>query len=238
MLNFKKFLMKNFKMTDRKIKLFLGIKIERNNDTLTLDQSIYLKAILDKFNMTECKPVKTPINMKIDYEKLNSDEDSGAPCRQLIGSLMYVMLCTRPDLCVTINILSRYQSKNNAELWTNLKRVLRYIKGSINLKLIYKRSNPDAEILVGYVDSDWGGHEDDRKSTSGYLFQAYKNCTVSWNSRRQNTVAASSTEAEYIALFEGVREAIWLKSLFESISIKMVKPITIFEDNRLYKYSK
>jgi hypothetical protein len=84
---------------------------------------------------------------------------------------------------------------------------------------------------VGYVDSDWGGHEDDRKSTSGYLFQAYKNCTVSWNSRRQNTVAASSTEAEYIALFEGVREAIWLKSLFESISIKMVKPITIFEDN-------
>jgi transposase InsO family protein len=91
MLNFKKFLMKNFKMTDlRKIKLFLGIRIERNNDTLTLDQSIYLKAILDKFNMTECKPVKTPINMKIDYEKLNSEEDSGTPCRQLIGSLMYV----------------------------------------------------------------------------------------------------------------------------------------------------
>lgn len=81
------------------------------------------------------------------------------------------------------------------------------------------------------MDADWGNNENDRKSTTGYLFQVFQNCTISWNSKRQNSVATSSTEAEYMALYEGVREAIWFKSLLNSIAINIPEPIVIFEDN-------
>ena len=124
---------------------------------------------------------------------------------------MYILVCTRPDLSTAINILSRYSNKNNKELWQCLKRVLRYLKGSMNLKLVYKKSNYH-HILSGYVDSDWGGDErTDRKSTTGFVFKLFERCTISWNTKRQASVAASSTEAEYMALFEAVKEGLWLR---------------------------
>ena len=91
--------------------------------------------------MSDCKAVSTPLPSKLNYFELNSDETYDAPCRNLIGCIMYIMICTRPDLCVAINILSRYTNKNNKELWQNLKRVLRYLKGSINIKLNYVKQN-------------------------------------------------------------------------------------------------
>lgn len=228
---FKQTLIKSFQMVDlQEVKLFLGIRIERNGDSISMDQNFYLRAVLRKFNMTECKAVDTPLQTKLNYDALSSDSNCKAPCRNLIGCLMYVMLCTRPDLCTAINILSRYQSKNNEELWKSLKRVLRYIQGTLALKLTYTRSN-FVDLLVGYVDSDWGGSETDRKSTTGYLFKVFDNCTISWNTRKQQSVAASSTEAEYMALFEGVREAKWLRSLLMSINLNFSHPVVIYGDN-------
>ncbi|CAH2207849.1 jg3075, partial [Pararge aegeria aegeria] len=230
--NFKRYLMSKFEMTDlQDIKLFLGIKISRYNDKITLDQSAYIKTILNKFKMHECKPVHTPLENKLKYEALNSDEKYNAPCRNVIGCIMYVMICTRPDLSSCINILSRYTNKNNKELWQCLKRVLRYLKGTADLKLTYRRCNYN-NILCGYVDSDWGGNDTkDRKSTTGYLFKLFEQCTITWSTKKQMSVAASSTEAEYMALFEAVREALWLKSLAASININIVNPIIIYEDN-------
>lgn len=83
------------------------------------------------------------------------------------------MLCTRPDLTTAVNILSRYSSKNNSELWQNLKRVLRYLKCTIDMKLIFKKNLSFDNKLIGFVDSDWGGSEIDRKSTSGYLLSIW-----------------------------------------------------------------
>lgn len=230
--NLKHYLMNRFKMIDLKeIRLFLGIKIERENDTISLDQSAYIRTILNKYKMDECNPVSTPLETKLNYEALNSDEKYNAPCRNVIGSLMYVMLCTRPDISTAVNILSRYLNKNNKVLWQYLKRVLRYLKGTMNLKLTYSRTK-FVYILNGYVDSDWGGQDPtDRKSTTGYVFKLFENCTITWNTRKQLSVAASSTEAEYMALFEGVREALWLKSLANSINLIIDEPIVIFEDN-------
>ncbi|KAG6439518.1 hypothetical protein O3G_MSEX000841 [Manduca sexta] len=224
--------MSKFKMTDlNEIKLFLGIKITRFNNKITLDQSAYILTILDKFNMSNCNPISTPLENKLDYKALNIDSEFNAPCRNLIGCLMYVMLCTRPDLSTSINILSRYSNKNNKELWKCLKRVLRYLKGTIHLKLTFKKCNY-TNILTGYVDSDWGGSDvNDRKSTTGYLFKIFDSCTITWNTKRQASVAVSSTEAEYMALFEAVKEALWLRSLAVSIKIDIDKPIIIFEDN-------
>lgn len=231
MKGFKAYLSNEFRMVDlQEIKLFLGIQIERNNQEISLNQSAYLKTVLSKFNMDECKAISTPLPTKLDYDALNSDEAYDAPSRNLIGCLMYVMLCTRPDLCVSINLLSRHQSKNSKILWQYLKRVLRYIKGTINIKLVYKQTNYQ-NILVGFVDSDWGSDETDRKSTTGYIFQLFDCCSISWNTKRQNSVAASSTEAEYMALFEGVREALCLRSLLNDINIKISEPIIMFEDN-------
>lgn len=231
MTDFKNYLKNKFAMTDMdQVKLFLGIHVQIKDDTITLDQNKYLSNILNKFKMNDCNPVKTPLPVKLDYYSLNSDEYYDAPCRQLIGSLMYAMLCTRPDLCFAINLLSRFQIKNNKELWQNLKSVLRYIKGTLNYKLIYKR-NDFMDLLTGYVDSDWAGNEIDRKSTTGYIFQMFDNCTICWNTKRQSTVATSSTEAEYMALYEGIKEACWLKSLISSINVKIKLPIKIFEDN-------
>lgn len=228
---YKNYLKNKFKMTDlNEIKLFLGIKIERLNNKITLDQNAYIKTILKKFNMLDCNPALTPLETKINYIALNSDEKVDAPCQSAIGSLMYVMLCTRPDLSTCVNILSRYANKNNNELWKCLKRVMRYLKGTMNLKLTYEKNNYK-NILFGYVDSDWGGDVTDRKSTTGFLFKLFENCTISWCTRKQNSVASSSTHAEYMALYEAVTEAIWLKQLASSIYIKIAQPILIYEDN-------
>lgn len=229
--NFKQYLMKQFSMKDLKeIKFFLGINIERKDGIITLDQNTYLKTVLKRFNMVDCREVNTPLPTKLNYKALDSDEYYDAPCKNLIGCLMYAMLCTRPDLCLALNLLSRYQKKNNRELWQNLKRVLRYIKGTLNFRLTYKKTIY-TELLTGYADADWANNEIDRKSTTGYLFKLYNNNTISWNTKRQNSVATSSTEAEYMALCEAVKEACWLKSLLSSIKLEVLEPITIFEDN-------
>jgi len=87
--------------------------------------------------MDECHAVSTPLPTKLNYEALDSDEECSAPCRNLIGCLMYLMLCTRPDLSAAISILSRYTIKNNSELRQSIKRVLRYLKGTVDLKLTF-----------------------------------------------------------------------------------------------------
>ncbi len=231
MKDFKNYLMRKFSMKDLgNIRLFLGIKIDSRDGKLTLDQSAYIKTVLEKFRMADCNPVSTPLPTKLNYEALGSDEPCEAPCQSLIGCLMYLMICTRPDLSISVNILSRYASKNNRELWECLKRVLQYLKGTIDLKLTYNRGN-FSQFLIGFVDADFAGDLRDRRSTTGFLFKLFETCTVCWNTRKQSSVAGASTDAEYMALYEGVREALWLKSLAAGIGIKIATPICIFEDN-------
>jgi hypothetical protein len=212
----------------KQISLFLGIRVIRSENEITLDQTIFLKNILTKFNMSDCKLVATPFPVQINYEELNISYN--APCKNLFGCLMYAMLCTRPDLCAAVNILSRFQSKNNKELWQCLKRVLRYIKGTLDIKLVNKRFTY-TNVFIGYADADWGNDLSDRKSTTGYLFCVFESCTICWNTKKQNSVATSSAEAEYMALYESVKEAMWLKSLMKSIDFEIKDPIIIFEDN-------
>src|SRR6266576_1199903 len=228
----KKYLSNVFKMVDLgPLKHFLGIKVDRTENTISLSQSVFLESILSRFRMTDCHPCKTPLEVGLDYEKLNVDDfNCTKPCRSAIGCLMYAMLCTRPDLCATISILSRFQSKNNEELWNHIKCVLRYIKGTINLKLTYRR-NPFKLFLSGFVDADWGSVTTDRQSTSGYIFRLFDTCTITWSSTKQKCVAISSTESEYVALAEGVKEVLWLISILKQMCFQIKLPINIYEDN-------
>ena len=118
-----------------------------------------------------------------------------------------------------------YSNKNNKELWQCSKRLLRYLNGSINIKLRYVSGNNN-NILVGYVHSDWGGYDDkDRKKTTCYYFKLHEHYIIYWNTRKQASVAVSSTEAENLAVLDVVREALWLKSLTISININVSEPI-------------
>jgi len=144
------------------------------------------------------------------------------------------MLCTRPDLSTAISIFSRYTNKNNSELWQSLKRILRYLKGTVDLKLTFIKNENFNDTIIGYVDSDWAESESNRKSTTGFIFKMFDSYVICWNTRKQNSVAASSTEAEYMALFEAVREALCLKSLVSSIKFKLNKPIIILENKQGY----
>lgn len=222
-----------FEMVDLKeIKLFLGMRIIRRDNSISMDQSSYILNILNKFQMTNCKPAATPIDEKVDHIAMKVDDDQcNAPIRSAIGCLMYLMLCTRPDLCYAVNTLSQYSNKQNSTLWTNIKRVLRYLKGTVNLKLIYEKDE-SADVLTGFSDSDWGGQEGtDRRSTTGFVFKLYGKA-ITWNTKRQKTVAASSTEAEYMALYESVREAMYLRQFCQSMHVDILDPITIYEDNQ------
>jgi hypothetical protein len=118
---------------------------------------------------------------------------------------MYVMLTTRPDLSAAVNFFSRFQTNATDAQWFGLKRVLRYVQGTIDLGLCYDKGYDVA--LTGYADSDWAG-DTDRRSTTG--FEVY-GATVSWVTKKQSTVAPSSTEAEYVALATAAAELIWMK---------------------------
>lgn len=140
---------------------------------------------------------------------------------------MYLMLGTRPDISYAVNYYSRFQDKATDETYEHLKRVLRYLKGSSDLKLVYKRQ--EGPILTTFVDSDWGGDLNDRKSVTGYLFKVFNN-TISWTTRKQNCVALSSTEAELTALCSAVCEALWLRKLLLDLNIN-IHELLLFEDN-------
>lgn len=114
---FKQYLSKQFEMKDmNEAQFFLGIKIERKHKQTTMNHTAYLQSVLKRFGTDKCNPISTPFPEKINYTEQKPDVYYEAPCRNLIGCLMYAMLCTRPDLCVSLNILSRFQNKNNKEL--------------------------------------------------------------------------------------------------------------------------
>lgn len=231
--NFKIKLCTNFQMKDLGLASnYLGISIKQdmNSSITVLNQKAYLEKILSDYQMTDCKSVSTPIEQNYNFNLLARDNSENqeieSKCRMLIGSLLYAC-CTRPDLCVAISFLSRYQHCASNDLFKSLKRILRYIKGTINLSLIY-RKNKNFE-LKGYCDADWAGDKIDRKSTTGYIFSIFGN-PVSWCSKKQPNVSLSSTEAEYNALGLAITEGCWLKNLIKEFGYD--SKIYILEDNQ------
>lgn len=143
---------------------------------------------------------------------------------------MYAATTTRFDLCATIGYFSQFQAAATDEHWAHLKRALRYVKATLDLKLTYIRDH-DATGLIGYADADWGGDIVDRKSVSGYVFMMSGN-TISWSAKKQSTVALSSTEAEYVSLGSATCGAIWLRGLLKELGEDMKNHTIIFEVNQ------
>lgn len=208
----------------------LGMKIEIDKSGIWISQGQYIQDVLRKFGMMECKPVGTPMEGKLLKNQVADEtkEKLDVPYRQAVGSLMYAMVGTRPDIAVAVSSVSRFLENPEQEHWIAVKRIMRYLRGTLNYGLKYK-AGMDID-LVGYCDADWAGDVQTRKSTTGYLFML-SDCCVTWNCRRQPTVALSSTEAEYMATCAAGREVMWLRGLLEEVGFAQ-KQTTLFADNQ------
>ena len=208
---------------------FLGIQFSQTEGGITMEQSVYLQNVLEKFEMQNCKPRGTPCEMNPSASNPSQAYEHQSPrkYREIIGSLIYAMACTRPDLCWIVTKLSQHLDNPTEADWVMVKHVLRYLKGTLDLKLHYKKSSSGL-CLSGWSDSDWGSSVEDRRSTTGYLFYLNpEGPPISWNSKKQATVALSSCEAEYMALAASVQECLFLHMLLkdfldgqESVEIK------------------
>ncbi|XP_039683885.1 secreted RxLR effector protein 161-like [Medicago truncatula] len=142
----------------------------------------------------------------------------GTPYASGVGSIMYGMVCSRPDLAYAVSIVSRFMANSGIVHWQALKWVLRYLNGSLKGGLKYTRAAQEEDALEGYVDANYAGNVDTRKSLSGFVFTLY-GTTISWKANQQSVVALSTTQVEYITPVEGVKEAIWLKGMIGELGI-------------------
>jgi hypothetical protein len=202
--------------------------------TTTLSQSKYLSEILNKFRMSDCKPVSTPMepfNSKKKQNSMSNREKIDFPYRSCVGKLSYAALITRPDIAVAVSYCSRYQQNPIHEHFVAIKRILRNIKGTQNLGIVFKASGKNEFKLVGYSDADYGGCTETRKSTSGYCFLLC-NGVISWRTCKQQCISTSTVESEYVALKYAVQEAVWLRRLLVELGFPQSEPTTIHEDNQ------
>lgn len=223
-------LMKSFKMKDLgMIKTYLGINInyDYKNGELSLDQTKYIDSLEKKYDLQNSKLFKTPMEQNL--KLLPAESKNDIRYRNLIGALLYISSGTRPDISFSVNYLSRFQNCYDDTHYKYALRVLKYLILTKNLKLIF-RKNENTEILKCYVDADWAGDINDRKSTTGYVIKMYDN-VIFWKSKKQGSVTKSSTSAEYVALSECVSELKIIKDILFDFEIEFSEPIKIFEDN-------
>jgi len=212
-----------------RLSYFLGIDFEQGDGFVKMNQRGYLSKVLERFEMSDCKPRATPSEQKLEF-------GSETPCdprryREAVGSLVHAMTCTRPEICSVVSGLSQFLSSPLQKHWTAVKHVLRYLKGTLHYELCHRKCD-DGLTLVGYRYADWASSAVDGRSTSGYCFSLNKaDPLISWKSRKQPTVALSSCEAEYIALPAAVQEGLYLTQLLRNID-EVCGPVVIFEDNQ------
>ena len=230
-------LSKSFAMKDLgPAKKMLGINIyrDRKNKQLWLSQERYIEKLLERFNMKNAKPVNSPLaghfklsSQQCPTSKEDQAEMSKIPYASAVGSLMYAMVCTRPDIAYAVGVVSRFLSNPGKKHWAAVKWILRYLRGTSKICLCFNSEKP---LLYGYADADLAGDMDSRKSTSGYMM-TFAGGAVSWQSKLQKCVALSTTEAEYIAATEATKELLWMKNFLQELGSKQ-ESFILYCDNQ------
>ena len=240
----KKDLSKSFDMKDLgPAKQILGMEIARDRKAgkLWLSQEKYIERVLERFNMKHAKPVSTPLasHFKLSKRVCPTTEKekasmSSIPYSSAVGSLMYAMVCTRPDIAHSVGLVSRYLSNPGKAHWDAVKWIFRYLRGTSKLCLCYGGGKP---ILEGFTDADMAGDVDSRKSTSGYVF-TFSRGAISWQSKLQKCVALSTTEAEYIAAVEASKEMLWLKRFLRELGLEQGEYVVLCDSQSAIDLSK
>lgn len=231
----KKNLMDRYEMRDiGEAKLILGMRVQRDckAKTILLDQESYIQEALKRFNMANANPARTPLPSGAVLQKADSDykADSGLlrQYQALIGTLIYVMIGTRPDISYAVIRLSQYMSNPTDHHYKSAKYILRYLLGTQSYAIKYNGSSNAG--IIGYSDADWAENKDDRHSTTGYVFLLAEGA-ISWTSKKQKTVALSSMESEYMALCETSKQCYWLRTVLKELDLKQQEPTILCCDN-------
>lgn len=227
----KMLLSSHFKMKDLgAVSTFLGMNVSQSAATVSVNLSHYLTGLLDAFQLSNCNPVHTPFAAGTSFVPNGSvlSVSDTSLYRTMVGKLLFAANTARPDLAYAASTLSRFIKEPHSNHLAAAKHVLRYVKGTLNLGLVFRQST--SMNLVGYCDSDWAADKNDRKSITGYVFMM-AGAAITWKSKKQQTVALSSTEAEYMALGDAVKEVLWLIQLLKHVGLSINKPPVIFEDN-------
>lgn len=210
----KDMLLKSFDARDLKeAAFFLGMDIgrDRAQRVLTLHQRQYTQAVLDRFGMADAKPRSLPMAAGTVLERSDerTEEDGVVGYSALVGSLLYLSVCTRPDLAYSVGALARHMSKPDAGHMQAAKSVLRYVRGTSGYGLRFGGSDT---VLLGFCDADYAGDAQTRRSTSGFVFLMHGGA-ITWLSQLQRTAAHSTAEAEYMSAAAAIKEALWLRNL-------------------------
>ncbi|SCZ96106.1 BZ3500_MvSof-1268-A1-R1_Chr8-1g10009 [Microbotryum saponariae] len=209
----------------------LGIQVKRGQDgSITLSQERYLRDILARFQFTDAKPASIPMQpgVVLDFEDLAATPQDRTRYLQAIGSLMYAAVGTRPDLAFVVSYLARFSQQPGPEHWTAIKQVLRYIKGTLDLGLTYRKTS---QPLRGYSDANWGACLTTSRSTMGYAF-ILSGAAIAWCSKREHRVAKSTTDAEYLSLSYTSGDAIHLSELLAELGAPVSGPVVLYGDNQ------
>ncbi|SMR55934.1 unnamed protein product [Zymoseptoria tritici ST99CH_3D1] len=213
-------LAKRFEMSDLgPCAYYLGMTVRRDrvNRKIFLSQQAYIEKFLRQHNMWEQKVRTTPIDSSAKIQPAEegyiAPDELRTKYQSAVGSLMYAMLGTRPDIAYSVSVVSRFCANPTEEHWKLVERIMAYLRHTIQFELVY---HGDLQLLSGYTDADWAGDIETRRSTSGWVFSLGSGA-ISWSSKRQTRVALSTVEAEYIGETQAAKEAIWLKSLLDQI---------------------
>ena len=206
-------------------KRILGMEILRDRKTgkLWMSQERYIERMLERFNMKNSKPVSTPLASHFKLSKRlcpsiekEKGEMSVIPYSSAVGTLMYAMVCTSPDISHAVTIVSRFLANPSKAHYEVVKWIFKYLRDTSKVCLIFGGSKPSLE---GYTDSDMAGGLDCKKSTSRYLF-TFAGGAISWQSKIQKCVSLSTTKAEYIATTEIGKEMLWMKRFLQELGLK------------------
>lgn len=190
--------------------------------------------------MDDCKPVTTSFDPSIRLSKEMEPRTSEEICemkripyREAVGSLLYASQGTRPDISFAVGCVSRYMENPGREHWTAVKRIFRYLKGTLNVGLQFNRDiSGKFEGCHGYCDADWANDSDTRRSVTGSIF-LFQGGPINWQSKKQSSVALSTIEAEYMAMSAACQEALWLRAFAKDVEPSMVaSPTVILNDNK------
>lgn len=228
---FKEDMKKTFRMSDLgKLSFYLGLEVQQSEAGIMVTQIAYAQRILEKNRMGNCHSCTTPTENRLKLTK----NSTAIPVdvtefRSTVGSLRY-LVHTCPDITFAVSYVSQFMEKPTMEHQAAVKHVLRYIAGMLRFGCWFPKRTEEAH-LIGFSDSDHGGNQDDRKSTSGaFLFLG--SSPISWQSQKQKIVTLSSCEAEYVAGTSAVCQGIWLARLLGDLTDEDARRFELFIDNK------
>lgn len=214
------------------LSLFLGMEIKRCPDgSIFVNQSSYARKVLSRFRMENGNAVTVPADQHQDLSlSTNQEGRVNVPYKEAVGSLLYLAMVTRPDLTYAVNSVSQYAESPKKAHWCAVKRILKYVKGTVDYGILFRRDNVYSSITA-YSDADFAGDKVSRKSTSGFVLKLGE-APIAWGSQKQKTVALSTTESEYIATCETTKELIWISRFMKSLIGNFNKSSVMYVDNQ------